>query len=118
MKIINQYKSHMFSSLNKLNHPSSPWILPFQSLHFQQLPALPGHRVIARPSRDLGPRGRPKELSPIEAAREAAAKKGRHGKIRHGGSAVPARRNSGTMAAHGGFWRLGGGDIWVVFGFM
>ena len=47
-----------------------------------------------RPSRDLGPRGRPKELSPIEAAREAAAKKGL--RKRHGYAS--ARRNSGTMA--------------------
>lgn len=44
-----------------------------------------------RPSRDLGPRGRPKELSPIEAAREAAAKKGL--RKRHGYAS--ARRNSG-----------------------
>eukprot|EP00435_Cladocopium_sp_Y103_P005537 s2060_g1.t2 len=44
-----------------------------------------------RPSRDLGARGvRPKELSPIEAAREAAAKKG----VRRRDAGGAGRRNS------------------------
>ena len=86
---------------------------PFSNPPFFSWPS-PAGWVIARPSRDLGPRSRPKELSPIEAAREAAAKKGRHG-----GTAVPARRNSGTMAAMAFWWGyMGCMDLCRVIEFM